>query len=220
MSWRSSSTGPNKALKATFASSRSRSLCRLSRKREETNLMEIENEMKTEKAAQPSLLKRHLIFFLVLFALVGVLCASCQQDEAAKASKEGAAVDNQYLKSAGAEWDKLFNAGDISSLAALYAEDAMSMPFNAPTVRGRQAIQTELRNFLAQNTAKHETFIEDVLVSGDWAIERARYTMTYTPKSTAPQIIETGRHVMGRKKIDGRWQIAWEIWNSDQPLPK
>lgn len=163
---------------------------------------------------------RARFWFAAVILSSQLLCASCERGENLKASKESAAVDNEYLKTAGAEWDKLFNAGDTSGLAALYAEDAMSMPYNAPTIRGRQAIQTELKNFIAQNTGKHETFIEDVLVAGDWAIERARYTMTYTPKSTDTQIIETGRHVMCRKKIDGRWQIAWEIWNSDQPLPK
>lgn len=129
-----------------------------------------------------------------------------------------APIDQDLLRRAGAEWDRLFNAGDTAGLAAQYAEDALSMPYNAPTVRGRKAIQAELDKFLADNTAKHETSIDEVLTSGDgWAIERARYTMTITPKAGGAKIVETGRHVMCRKKVADKWQIAWEIWNTDQP---
>ena len=146
--------------------------------------------------------------------------ASCRTNQGSTEQKNSAATDSEYLRNAGAQWDKLFNTRDTSSLASLYAEGAVSMPYNAPTVRGRKAIQAELDKFLSENTGRHETSVEEVLIGDGWAIERARYTMTYTPKGAGTQIIETGRHVMCRKKVDGRWEIAWEIWNTDQPSPK
>jgi hypothetical protein len=39
----------------------------------------------------------------------------------------------------------------------------------------------------------------------------------YVPKGTAAEVVETGRHVVCRRWIDGRWQITWEIWNTDAP---
>jgi uncharacterized protein (TIGR02246 family) len=152
---------------------------------------------------------------LILLSLL-LFNVSCGNERNSYTSEDNTA-DNEYLRNAGHEWDRLFNARDTSGLAALYADNAISMPYNAPTVYGRTAIQAEFNNFLAPNIARHETSIEEVLVKGDWAIERARYTMTYTPNATGTQVIETGRHVMCRKKVSGRWQIAWEIWNSDQP---
>ena len=51
----------------------------------------------------------------------------------------------EALRLAGAEWDRLFNARDAAGLAAHYADDVVSMPFNAPTVQGRPALQAEFK---------------------------------------------------------------------------
>jgi len=151
---------------------------------------------------------------LILFAIF--LSVSCRTEQSSNAPKE-ITGDGEYLKNAGAEWDKLFNARDVANLADQYAEDAVSMPYNYQTVTGKKAIRAEIEKFLEQNDARHETFPEEILTKDDWSIERARYITTYTPKSGGNRIVETGRHVMCRKKINGKWLIAWEIWNSDQP---
>jgi len=132
----------------------------------------------------------------------------------------GNSADLAYLRTAPQEWDRLFNLQDAAKLAALYAEDAASMPFNAPTVQGRKAIEAGRQQFFAQNTARHETFVDEILTHEDWAIERARYAISYTPKPNGPQRKETGRHVVCRRKLNGSWLIAWEIWNTDMPASK
>jgi uncharacterized protein (TIGR02246 family) len=123
----------------------------------------------------------------------------------------------EELKTAGAEWDRLFDAGDAPGLAALYADDVISMPFNAATIHGRPALQADFEKFFSQNTARHETIVEEILATDDWGIERARYVLTYSPLAGGGEVKETGRHVVCRKKRDGRWQIAWELWNTDTP---
>ena len=156
---------------------------------------------------------------ILLILSVSLLSFSCRTEQSPNSPKENAS-DGEYLKNAGAEWDKLFNARDIANLADRYAEDAVSMPYNYQTVRGKKAIRAELEKFLEQNEAQHETFPEEIITKDDLSIERARYITTYTPKSGGTRIIETGRHVICRKKIEGKWLITWEIWNSDQPPPK
>jgi uncharacterized protein (TIGR02246 family) len=121
------------------------------------------------------------------------------------------------VRTAGAEWDRRFDAQDAAGLAALYAEDVVSMPFNAPTIHGRPALEAEFSKFFSQYACRHETFVEELLATDDWAIERARYTLTYSPLSGGKEVKETGRHVMCRKKRDGEWQVAWELWNTDTP---
>ena len=145
------------------------------------------------------------------FSCLALTAAACApgHDTAGKAEPT-----DPYLKTAAAEWDSLFNARDAAKLAALYTEDALSMPVNAPTISGRQALQAEIENFFSDNTGRHETVVDEILATGEWAIERAHYTLTFTPTG-GPEMIETGRHVMCRKKVDGRWLIAWEIWNTD-----
>lgn len=140
---------------------------------------------------------------------------SCTRPEVDSSSPALEAAERKYLERAGAIWDSLFNSGNIPALVDTYAEDAISMPYGAPTVRGRAALTEEFNKFLAAFDARHETAIEEIIPAGDRAIERARYTMTYRPKAGGDEVKEVGRHVMCRKKIGGEWKIVWEIWNSE-----
>ena len=127
-------------------------------------------------------------------------------------------AETPYPKDAPAVWDRLFNAHDAAALAAQYSDSVESMPFSAPTVRGRKVMQADFARFFEQNAnARHETNVVELLMGDGWAIERASYTLTFTPKGSNKEVIETGRHVVCRKKEGTGWLIAWELWNTDQP---
>ncbi len=130
------------------------------------------------------------------------------------------AENTSYLRGAGAEWDSLFDARDATNLAALYSEDVISMPFNAPTMHGRKALQADFEAFFTKYTGRHETLVDEILAHDGWAIERARYVLTFRPKAGGAEIRESGRHVVCRKRTNNRWQIAWELWNTDTPAQK
>ena len=134
-------------------------------------------------------------------------------------SISGRGEDEALLKQATLDWDRLFNSGQAEAIALLYSSDLVSMPYDAPSVHGRPAQQKAFEEFFSENeNARHETTVEEMLVTNDWAIERGTYRMTYKPKKTGEQVIETGRHVMCRRKVGGVWQIVWEIWNTDNPV--
>ncbi len=142
------------------------------------------------------------------------LCVACQT---ANHSRTGRHDD---LRKASEEWDNLFNAGDAAKLAPLYAENVISMPPNLPTIQGRKALQADFESFFAANVARHETTVDEILMDGSLAIERAHYRLTYRPRAGGAEVVETGRHLECRQKIDGKWKIVLEIWNSDAPAPK
>jgi len=147
------------------------------------------------------------------------LSAGCRTGSNAGRPNQTRAEDESTLRQAPAEWDRLFSSGQAAGLAALYSPDLVSMPYDSPSVRGRQAQQGTFEQFFADNeNPRHETTVDEILATNEWAIERGRYTMTYTPRKTGIQMVETGRHVMCRRKVDGVWQIVWEIWNTDKPL--
>ncbi len=125
--------------------------------------------------------------------------------------------DRLALERAVRRWDERFREGDVQGLARLYAPDAVSMPFNAPAVRGRAAIAAEFQKFFAQNTGqRHSTRIEKLDVDGGLAVERSRYEMRFRPKSDKGEVIERGKHVEVRRRINGEWLILSEIWNTDK----
>ena len=146
---------------------------------------------------------------LVLVLMAGL--AACRP-------ASGPAPDPAAASRAAAEWDELFNAHRTSDLATLYASDADSMPYDTSTIHGRPAIQAAFETFNRDNDgASHETTVDELVLTPDRAIERGHYRMTYTPKSTHQPVVETGRHVMERRWIEGRWQIVWEVFNKDKP---
>jgi ketosteroid isomerase-like protein len=124
------------------------------------------------------------------------------------------------LTRASQEWDGHFNAGNAAALAALYAENAVSMPPSLPTLHGRAALQADFESFFAANEARHETTVDEIIVEGGLAIERAHYRLTYRPRAGGAEVVETGRHVECRRMIGGQWLIVTEIWNTDAASPK
>ena len=159
----------------------------------------------------------HIRFILVV-CLVGV--AGSHNTASVAASGADDSRSQSEVRAAGREWDGYFNSGDVVKLAALYAEECLSMPPNSPTVSGRKAVQAEFESFFATNVARHETMVDQIIERGDLAIEVARYRLTFRPRAGGAQVVESGRHFEIRRKIDGQWKIVLEIWNSDMPLSK
>ena len=147
-------------------------------------------------------------------AMIGalLLTGSCFDDERSSAIA--------YPTDAPETWDELFDTHDAAALAAEYSVDVISMPFNARTVTGRDAVQEEFERFFTLNPgATHRTDVEELLEGDGWVIERAAYTLTFTPAGRTELVVETGRHVLCRRIEDGKWRIVWELWNTDQPAP-
>jgi ketosteroid isomerase-like protein len=153
---------------------------------------------------------------LILLSLCLAFVAADSGFGAGQRQREQA--DRAALERAVAQWDARFNAGDVAGLSALYVEDVVSMPFDAPAVRGRAAVAADFAKFFSQNgSIKHTTIVEDFIISGDLAVERSSYELRYRPKTGGVEFIETGKHVEIRRRINGEWLIVTEIWNMDGP---
>jgi ketosteroid isomerase-like protein len=61
-----------------------------------------------------------------------------------------------------------------------------------------------------------ERYEQNAVLAGEFAIERARYEATITPRDGSPISKESGKHiVVYGLQADGSWKVFWEIWNSD-----
>lgn len=121
------------------------------------------------------------------------------------------------IAAASQAWDRAYAAGDAGQLARLYDDDAVSMPPGLPSIVTKSAIAADFKAFFASNRATHRTLDADRRVTGEFAIERARYEATISPKDGAATIKEAGKHiVVYRRQNDGSWKVFWEIWNSDK----
>ena len=164
---------------------------------------------------------------LIAAALALVLSAGCQQQEPATetgATEETPAVDEaavgQAIEDMVAGWESAALAGDAAALAALYAEDAVLQPPNAPKAVGRAAIQAALTEMLAATPFTAIDIVVDgseVSKSGDIAWAHGSYTSTNTVNGTPYE--DTGKWLSVYENYDGRWSHVADTWNSDTPMP-
>ena len=82
---------------------------------------------------------------------------------------------------------------------------------------GRPAIRADLGAFLAENNVNETAQIQEIVIQGDLAVERASYVVQITPRTGAP-FTERGKHIVAYARgPNGQWRIKWEIWNTDTP---
>lgn len=112
-------------------------------------------------------------------------------------------------------FQKAVNAGDWKAVAALYGEDALLLPPNAPGVRGRAAIG----EFFAAFPHVTDLVCQDLAIHGcaDMVYTTGTYTMTIHPEGMDP-IQEEGKYLdVKRKQADGTWLYEADMFNSSLP---
>jgi len=109
-----------------------------------------------------------------------------------------------------AEWQAAYNAGDGAAIAALYTEDGMLMPPNSASVDGREAIAAFWTVAVAEGGSTELT-TKEVYGSGDMAVEIGTYSGTNADGSHA----DHGHFTVIYKKVDGKWLMYRDMWNSD-----
>jgi len=119
-------------------------------------------------------------------------------------------VRNRYIAA--------YNAGDAAALAALFAEDAISLPDHGSALEGRAAIQKHFETVFSGVTANISVTPGDTEVTGDIAHEHGTFSVTVTPKAGGAATTETGKYlVVLKREADGAWRVHHDIDNATAP---
>ena len=105
-----------------------------------------------------------------------------------------------------------FNATDAVMLASLYAETAILMPPNQGAVKGRMAIQAWFQAALGRLGEIQIIPMRSSVLDGE-AFQVGNFKIT--PKGGSSQ--RAFKYVLILNRVEAQWQIAYDIWNSDQP---
>jgi uncharacterized protein (TIGR02246 family) len=116
------------------------------------------------------------------------------------------------VKQGMAAFQEAFNKRDAASLAMVYTEDARLMPFNVPIMTGRAEIQTFWQAGFTRGLSHIEKTPIEVRLLGDTAIEMSRYVVTLGERKVRGKDM-----LVWQRGTDGKWRIAADIWNNDQP---
>jgi uncharacterized protein (TIGR02246 family) len=131
-----------------------------------------------------------------------------------------AAAVRQAIESVNARLDSAIVKNDTATLASFYVDDAILMMSDIPAARGHDAIA---KTFAGMGSAlKASSFrlqTQDVIVTGDYAIETGSYALTGTPAKASKPVHDVGKYlVLWKKQADGSYRILRDIANSDQGM--
>lgn len=111
-------------------------------------------------------------------------------------------------------------AGDADRAVAMYASDGSFMPPNEPAAKGIDAIRKWFGGMLSAGKVNLAINIDDVLASGDLAVERGTWELNLLPTGATTAVTDHGKYIVVWQKRDGKWLAVNDIFNSDVPLPK
>ena len=152
-----------------------------------------------------------------LVLAIGVVIAMTGCTAATPAAVDTSA-DEATIKAMTAAWLDAYNAGDVEKIVAMYAEDAVLMPPHAPVASG----QAGIRSFLQTDTAGAKSAGVKLIpgpatagVVGDMGWESGSYTVNDSSGKT----VDSGSYLAVSRKVDGKWLLIRDTYNSDRPLP-
>jgi len=110
-------------------------------------------------------------------------------------------------------WAAADNARDANAVAAFYADDAMSMSNDKPTISGKAAILAEITEGFAKKAAGSNVTYEVQEVFGDENLvtEIGKSTV----KDAAGNVTSTGKYMAVWEKRDGKYICIRDIYNND-----
>jgi uncharacterized protein (TIGR02246 family) len=141
------------------------------------------------------------VSFPALVALLAFLPACAAEPPAADATSRRAmeAAIRRYVEAS--------NKGDVTTLAGLYAEDAVLLPPDHEPIQGRDAIKAFWRQGTDEGLEVTNLAVE---VSGNLGYLVGQYHLPATNEEPA----DSGKYVMCLKRQrDGSWKVTADIWN-------
>lgn len=146
--------------------------------------------------------------------------AAAQESGDSVLARDRAAIEQLHRKDAVAA-----KAGDVSTLATLWTDDAVALPPGEQPVIGIAAIRDWLQRTRLDTTkfeiTEYVLDFQELRISGDQAFEWARTSMSMRPKG-APAGVHAAGNLMRilKRQPDGEWKVARAIWNLEPPAPR
>jgi ketosteroid isomerase-like protein len=132
------------------------------------------------------------------------------------AEREFGKTDAQTIRQRTTAFRELFNGKDTAKLLNLYTPEAIFMPPNAPTIRGRAAIENFYKELYAQGAADLVVEPGDVGGHGPIAYESGTYSLNRRPPD-GQATRDRGKFLFIWRDVRGEWLIEYTIWSSDLP---
>jgi ketosteroid isomerase-like protein len=129
----------------------------------------------------------------------------------------------QSIDAANAQWPRLTSTGHADSIAEFYAADAVIMPPNMASMKGKDAVKAFFATINTMDPRPTLTLrSEAVHGAGGMAMERGRWRWTFPAGAKLPPgtpAADSGKYIVHWMQQNGKWLMMDDVWNSDTPLP-
>jgi len=110
---------------------------------------------------------------------------------------------------------EVFGKRNFDALDRIYTADARILPPGAPMISGRDAIKKFWSGMIQSANAKSAVLVsDDVLLTGDGAVEIGHATLTIEPPGQSASQMEA-KYVVFWRGEDGDWKWHIDIWNAN-----
>lgn len=115
-------------------------------------------------------------------------------------------------------WLDAMKANDGEALGRIVTDDVVLMPPNEQPVVGRVSIVQWFDDVVRQaRTSDVQVPDREVIVAGDYGIERGSYVWTINPPNDSPLKLRGNFLAIYQRQADGEWKVTRNIWNSTLP---
>ncbi len=149
-------------------------------------------------------------FFVWGTVAVVAACAPPQPDVSA---------DEEAIRRVNQTYINMFLAGDAGRLIEIYDAAAVLMPPRQLPVEGLDEIRAWWDSLFARwSVVEASSTLDEIIVVGDWAYARGRYSDRSLPADGTDAVVDAGKFSsMWRRQPDGSWKIARDMWNAAAP---
>ena len=156
----------------------------------------------------------------ILLALALLTSASCSRGP----KKDDTAASQAAATQAHEAYVAAINSNKIDRWMAALSDDVVYLVPNRGAIVGKPEVGSWLAGYLQESTTHWSKVLQDLVVTGDWAIGRYSYTATDTSIVTDSSVDGGGTTsdsgwglVVYHRDGDGTWRVARDAWGSDRP---
>jgi len=157
---------------------------------------------------------KHLLMLLMAFCAISFTACEMPDEHEHEHAEETIDMDALRAELQGMEdaYAKAQSAKDADGVVAYYADDAHSLPPNAPALVGKAAILADTKADMAEDDSGGTTRFEvvDVFAQGNLAVEVGKSITTNADGSES-----TGKYISVFEKRDGKWLCIRDIYSED-----
>lgn len=160
---------------------------------------------------------------VVRATLVIALVASAGCGFGSRQKGEDPAATRAAVQQAHDAYVAAINANTVEQWVATLGDDVVYLVPNQPAIVGREAAAAWASRYLHEVTTRWTKTVQDMQVSGDWAIARYTYTASDSVIIRDPETEgggtanDSGWGLVVYHRERGQWRVARDAWGSDRP---